>query len=283
MELRGNAFMRHQQRRFMRPDAARYLRPDAARFLKPGSEAADVYPALSRKYDGQPRLPEGQEGGGQYTFGRDTDRTGSGSGRPYVIVNKLEGLGEGGDNGSGDAWRNVQLAGDLPEGLGGPSEEPPQVPEDRPSKSPQRNAVLRSIASFLGRNSGLVADAFMGLMNEIEWIERYQDLVQAARDPPKTMRQLQNGVGKGRPGYDDHHIIEQTAAERWGLSRSQIDDPSNVVSIPRLKHYQITGWYMKPSVRFGGKSPREYLADKDPEIRRQIGLDALIQFGVLKP
>jgi len=43
-------------------------------------------------------------------------------------------------------------------------------------------------------------------------------------------------------GYDDHHVVEQTWAEYFGFSRSRIDDPSNLVSIPRLKHYQITGW-----------------------------------------
>ncbi|WPO39000.1 hypothetical protein [Tardiphaga sp. 42S5] len=277
MDLRENVYLRHQLQRFMRPDAARYLNPHAARFLKPGSEKADVYPALARKYEGQPRIPEG-EGGGQFMFGRDPDRTGTGSGRPYVIVNQLEDLGAGGDNDSGDAWENVQLAGDL----GGPTEEPPQIPDDKPPKSSQRNAVLRSIASFLGRNSGLIADVFIGLMNEIEWLESYQDLIQAARDPPKTMRELQNAVGKGRRGYDDHHIIEQTAAERWRLSRSQIDDRSNVVSIPRLKHYQITGWYMTKNADFGGLTPREYLSDKSLEERRRVGLDTLELFKVLQ-
>ena len=91
------------------------------------------------------------------------------------------------------------------------------------------------------------------------------------------------GVGKRRPGDDDHHIIEQTAAEKWGLTRSEIDDPSNLVSIPRLKHYQITGWYMTRNADFGGKSPRDFLTDKPPEVRRQVGLDALILFKVLKP
>lgn len=278
MELRGDIFLRHQQRRFMRPDAARYLRPDAVRFLKPGSETADVYPALSRKWDGQPHIPAGEDGAGQFTFGRQRDGTEPKRIMVYAPRQQL-GDSEGEGDGDGEGFFGLQLAGDL----GGPGDEPPKIPDNAPNKSSQRNAVLRSIASFLGRNSGLAADVFIGVMNHIEWIERYQDLIQAARDPPKTMRQLQSGVGKGRPGYDDHHIIEQTAAERWGLSRSQIDDRSNVVSIPRLKHYQITGWYMKPSVRFGGKSPREYLADKDPEIRRQVGLDAMIRFGVLKP
>ncbi|WP_244553440.1 hypothetical protein [Nitrobacter vulgaris] len=86
-----------------------------------------------------------------------------------------------------------------------------------------------------------------------------------------------------RPGYDDHHIVEQTWAERFGYSRSEIDDPSNPVSIPRLTHYQITGWYMTSTEEFGGLSPRQYLADKGWDSRRRVGLQALVRFKVLKP
>jgi len=89
--------------------------------------------------------------------------------------------------------------------------------------------------------------------------------------------------GSGRTGYDDHHIVEQTWAEYFGFSRSQIDDPSNLVSIPRLKHYQITGWYGAPNPDYGWLSPREYLSDKSWDERMKVGRDALILFGALKP
>jgi hypothetical protein len=58
------AWRAHQRARWMRPDAERWIRPDAARFLKPGTNLADVYPALARKYRlDQPRIPAGQFGG----------------------------------------------------------------------------------------------------------------------------------------------------------------------------------------------------------------------------
>lgn len=119
-------------------------------------------------------------------------------------------------------------------------------------------------------------------MNNVEWLHDYHDLVQAARDEPKTFDELQTGVGLRRPGYDDHHIVEKTWAERFSFTRSEIDDPLNLVSIPRLKHYQITGWYSTKSDAFGGVSPREYLRDKSWEERRRVGLDALFKFEVLK-
>lgn len=90
-------------------------------------------------------------------------------------------------------------------------------------------------------------------------------------------------MGLKRRGYDDHHVVEQTWAEYFGFSRGQIDDPSNLVSIPRLKHYQITGWYGKRSDQFGGLAPREYLSDKSWDERMRVGREAMILFKVLKP
>jgi hypothetical protein len=120
-------------------------------------------------------------------------------------------------------------------------------------------------------------------MNNVEWLKDYHNLIQAARDEPKTLEELQANVGLKRPGYDDHHIVEKTWAEYFGFTKSQIDDPSNLASIPRLTHYQITGWYMTANPDFGGVSPREYLRDKDWETRRQVGLYALVKFKVLRP
>jgi hypothetical protein len=94
---------------------------------------------------------------------------------------------------------------------------------------------------------------------------------------------LQRAVQEPKPGYDKHHIAEQTAAERFGFTRSQVNDPENLVRVPRLRHYEITGWYGTRTDEYGGLSPREYLSDKSWEERRRVGLDALVRFKVLKP
>lgn len=120
-------------------------------------------------------------------------------------------------------------------------------------------------------------------MNNYEWLRDRRVLINAARDPAMTLEELQDNVGQRRPGYDDHHIVERTWAERFGFGRSEVDDPSNLVSIPRLKHWQITGWYMAENDEYGGLSPREYLRNKSWDERRRVGLDALRRFGVLKP
>jgi hypothetical protein len=145
------------------------------------------------------------------------------------------------------------------------------------------NAALDAQHSWLARHPGLAGEIYAGTMNNVEWLKDYHNLIQVARDEPKTLEELQAKVGLKRPGYNDHHIVEKTWAEYFGFTKSQIDDPSNLASIPRLTHYQITGWYMTGTEEFGGLSPREYLADKSWDERRRVGLLALVRFKVLKP
>ena len=78
------------------------------------------------------------------------------------------------------------------------------------------------------------------------------------------------------------NLEKRTAVARVGLARSEIYDKSNVVSIPRLKHYQITGWFQRANPQFGGLSPRQYLSDKGIAERRAVGLYALELYKVLK-
>jgi hypothetical protein len=122
----------------------------------------------------------------------------------------------------------VRVAGDIPEGVGKdqgvPSGDAPEIPQERPKTSSQRTGYLRAAANWLARNSGLAGEIYVGAMNNVEWLKDYHDLVVAARDEPKTFEELQQGVGQSKPGYDDHHIVEQMSAERSGFMQSQIDD-----------------------------------------------------------
>jgi hypothetical protein len=94
---------------------------------------------------------------------------------------------------------------------------------------------------------------------------------------------LQRDASNPRAGYDIHHIVEQTSAEEDGFSRQTIDSPENLVRIPRWKHWAINSWYQTKNKAFGGLSPRDYLRGKSWEERRRVGLDALVDAGVLKP
>jgi hypothetical protein len=283
MGARMNAWLQQQQRRFMRPDGGRYLRPNVARYLAP-----------ERKWDGQPRIEAGEEGGGQFTFGAQDGEAQSNDGQTRVYIPtprdngaEGEGAGGGGSNGLDDFFIAASASSGYPRN-GGPSwEDPPEIPEIKPPTSSDRTAFARRAAKWISAalraGAAIPAALFIGALNGTEWLEYYNSSIESYRDPPRTLEELQAGVGRGRPGYDDHHIIEQTAAQRWGLTRSEINDKSNIVSIPRLKHYQTTGWFQKANPDFGGLSPRQYLSDKGIAERRAIGLRALKLYEVLKP
>ncbi len=80
-----------------------------------------------------------------------------------------------------------------------------------------------------------------------------------------------------------HDKMEQHVSKRRGLKQSEIDAPGNVVRIPVLKYREISEWYKKSNPDFGGLSPRQYIADKPPDVHERIGIKAMIVFKVLKP
>lgn len=124
---------------------------------------------------------------------------------------------------------------------------------------------------------------FINVLDAATWMYAAYPYINAYLDPPKSLDELQDAVANRQKGYDIHHIVEQTPAARDGYTRTLIDGPANRVRIPTLKHWEITGWYMRPNKAYGGLSPREYLRGKSWAERSRVGLDALIQHKVLKP
>jgi hypothetical protein len=174
-------------------------------------------------------------------------------------------------NPDGGEWTRV--AGDPPSNL-------PEIPQKEPPTRKESNRVVKEVARGLAKRAGSIGK----LITVGSWLyERYPDIL-AYSDPPKTLEELQRAVSKtATPGYEDHHIVEQTSAENDGFPRSMIDGPENLVRIPRLKHWEISGWYGRPNESYGTLSPREYLRGKDWNTRHEVGRDALIRHGVMKP
>ncbi len=192
----------------------------------------------------QPRVPAGSSDGGQWTSGNGAQSS-----------------------------RRIRLAGEIP------TNDTPEVPKDRPTSSRERTAIIRGVATWLGRYGGPLGRVAAGAY----WLYQYGALITAASDPPKGLSELQDAVDDPRAGYEIHHIVEQTSAEQDGFDRSRIDDRDNLVRIPTVKHWDINAWYQTKNEDFGGASPRDYLRGKSWDERRGVGLDALLRFGVLKP
>ena len=198
---------------------------------------------------GQPRVPAGSPEGGQWGGGGE----GSGQGRQPGI----------GDN-------------------GGPALDPVKdPPQDRQARIKAAKALAKAIARQALRRAGPIG-AVVAAMEAGHWLYTEWPSIRSYQDEAKSLGELQEQAGKKRPGYDDHHIVEQGAGAREGFPRSDIDGMDNVVSIPRYKHHEITGWYNRPNPEFGMQSPREYLRDRDWSEHVRMGHRALRDNGVLK-
>lgn len=219
------------------------VRPDyyAIRFLARHDHA--------KAYDpNQPRVPAGNPDGGRWTS-------------------------EGGTGQPGPGARRIRLAGPLP------TDDPPELPKQRPSTSAERTRAIKEAARLLGRYGGPLAK----IVRAAYWLYEYDAKIEASLDPPMGLDELQRAVTTPKPGYHRHHIVEQTSAEQDGYPRSLIDGQDNLVRIPALKHEDISAWYSTKNKDFGGLSPRDYLRGKSWDRRRAIGLDALRDHGVLRP
>jgi hypothetical protein len=150
----------------------------------------------------------------------------------------------------------------------------PYHPKRPPSG--ERSSILKEVAKWLRENAGQVIEG-------VAWLDEFLATIESYLDPPKTLEELQQAVSSPKKGYDVHHIVEQTPAAKDGFTRAVIDGRENLVLIPRMKHWEITAWYGKRNENFGGMSPRDYLRGKGWDERTRVGLDALIEHGVLKP
>jgi hypothetical protein len=61
-----------------------------------------------------------------------------------------------------------------------------------------------------------------------------------------------------------------------------LDEPDNLVRIPKWKHVEISAWYSAKNDNYGGITPRAYLRGKSWEEQFDIGLRAMRRFGVLQ-
>lgn len=194
----------------------------------------------------QPRAPRGGPGGGQWIY--------------------VEGYAQGREPGIGDN--------------GGPPLDPSEPPKEPPKDKPSRLQAGKALAKQLLRRAGPIG----ALLTATEIAEHCSQIpsITSYQDAPKTLAELQQNAGKRRPGYEDHHIVEQGAGGREGFSRSQIDGADNVVSVPKYKHHEITGWYNQPNKDFGMQTPRSYLRGKDWSEHVRVGHEAMRTFKVLK-
>jgi hypothetical protein len=163
---------------------------------------------------------------------------------------------------------------------------PPFIPTREPSTGKGKNDARKAVGKWLLQAGALgldILDPEFAIVHAVvqgaAWLAPY---VNSYLDPPTTLEELQGAVDSPSVGYNIHHIVEQTPAEQDGFPRSQIDDPSNLVLIPTLKHWEVTAWFQTVNNEYGGLTPRAYLRGKDWNERTRVGLEGLNAVGVLK-
>jgi hypothetical protein len=150
------------------------------------------------------------------------------------------------------------------------------VPQERPATAQERNAIIKEGAK-------VPSTELRRVFEYAPWLYAHEAEIRAYQDPPKTLEELQQDANERRPGYDIHHLVEQTPAAQEGYPKSMIDAPENLVRIPRLKHWELNGWYQTPDEDFDDLTPRQYLRGRTWDERVKLGLRALTKFGVLGP
>ena len=245
----------------------------------------------------QPRVPAGNPDGGQWTGGTG-GRLPRGPGTlPDVDDSPSERIRLAQNEPPDRESDARQRPRNLPRAIHSVSD----IPKKRPESPQERNAIIKFVAQEVAELvvvraavEGLIgAEARRGIRRVVgraliglkvaAWVaeEGFASVVSYS-DPPKTLKELQDAAaGPRQPGYEDHHIVERNSASDADADR--INAPENIVRIPTFKHHQITGWFMRRNKDYGWRRPRDVLRGQDWETRSEIGLDALIEQGVLKP
>jgi hypothetical protein len=222
----------------------------------------------------QPRVPRGQPDGGQWTDAGGGSRGSKPSADRAPLRITIHPRPQYQDNGSSS--ENPPLG------------DPPPVPKKEPETASALFDFAKMAAWWAARDLAKeAANPVVGtLLNTIEaayWGYQAYPYVKAYLEPPKTLDELKRAVSNRQIGYEIHHVVEKKAAKDANYPKQMINGPANLVRIPTLKHWQITGWYMQANKNYRGLSPRAYLRDKSWEERTRVGLEALIEFEVLKP
>jgi hypothetical protein len=122
--------------------------------------------------------------------------------------------------------------------------------------------------------------------------QQLTDQLRASLDPPKALDELRMPPTHDFLGYEQHHIVEQNPGnvakapdefelEKFG--RATIDDPNNLVWVPRLKHELITAYYNSTDKDDPqGRLHRQVVSAMDFDSQYKAGLAALQMFGVLQ-
>jgi hypothetical protein len=187
-----------------------------------------------------------------------------------------------------------------------PKPKPPSVPSVKPRtgwplqhvNTAARGAVEEAAGIFAKTGRFLllglpVVDGIVAFMQAYgptelnQGEDRLTAQLKSALQAPKTMEELQQEPTQDNSGYEQHHIVGQNddnlakeALEKFGSDL--INDPSNIIWIPRLQHECVSAAYSRNSDGPGSALVREVINELDFNQQREAGLKILRDCGTLK-
>lgn len=143
--------------------------------------------------------------------------------------------------------------------------------------------------------SGVILEVMLDLLLKVltpeelnQGEDRLTAQLKAAMQGPKTLEELQQPPTENALGYEQHHIVNQNSDNlQKGVVLAKfggdaIDDPSNIVWIPRLLHECVNSKYSENSDGPGSPTVRDVINQMDFNQQYQKGLEILRECGVLK-
>ncbi|MEA1677154.1 hypothetical protein [Nitrospirillum sp. BR 11163] len=92
---------------------------------------------------------------------------------------------------------------------------------------------------------------------------------------------LEKRYGSAGPGYDYHHIVEQSAIGD-GIPAELVNSTRNIVRMPRILHEEVTAAFNRPAYKGAPMSLREYLKTAPFEERMRKGMEVMRSLGLVK-
>ncbi|MGD9614247.1 MAG: hypothetical protein AB7H90_11360 [Alphaproteobacteria bacterium] len=86
---------------------------------------------------------------------------------------------------------------------------------------------------------------FLRLVETTWWLTDNLPRILSYLDEPRTLEELQEAVGRPRPGYEIHHIVERQfgssdSSANWQRFKDRLDTRENLVLVPYWKHVEIS-------------------------------------------
>ncbi len=247
-----------------------------------GNPRIDIAAWLERKYDpNQPRVPRGHSDGGQWT--------GGGDGGPELGFDPDAPVDD-------DTWRRTEelraLAAELRAENGDPSallhfaaggRKPSQLVEfyARTVEWVAEHAPFLKRLGAWGKFLWALYEIVPDVAAAFDEPRELEDLLADHEDRVfKTPRAFKDAYGSAGLGREWHHIVEESA-DPDNVKGYNVNGTRNMVRIPRIIHWAISGHYSEKS-DVPGLTIRELLRTLPLERQREYGLWALRYFGAMR-